>query len=117
MEEEQAVFKLSKPAYITIETEAGQSVKIDVYKARRVLEQSDKQPSEEAKWEYVGNWLKEQLNIPKEVTLAWNQVIEFNDLVVQLVIKLNQERMGKLNGMLSSQQSIQASPTTTESGI
>lgn len=115
-EQEQTTLKFSKPAYIKLETETGQSVSIDVYKARKILELSDKQPSEEAKWEYINKWLKEQLTIPEGVDLAWNQLLEFNDLVVKLVIKLNEERLGKTEGILSSQQPIQVSPMIIENG-
>lgn len=116
-----AVFKFGKPAYIRIETEDGLTARVDVYAARRMLELADKQPDYDSKWQYIETWLLEQLKASNTKDLsgykiAQNILIEFNDSICALVIHLNKERQSKIDGMLSSQQPIQASPVTTENG-
>lgn len=117
MDEPIAVLKLSKSAYLKVETDQGQEVLIDVYKARKVLELAEKQPDEESKWAYVEKWLKEQLQDASDSSIAQNVLLEFHDTICHLVIKLNEQRQSKISGMLSLQQPIQASPTSTETGL
>lgn len=112
-----ASLKFSKPAYVRLELE-DKTIDVDVYKARRVLELADKQPTYEARWEYLETWLKKQFGIEEEgKRLAENILYEFNDLIASVIVKLNEERLGKLKGIPFLQSSIQVSPTTTENGV
>lgn len=116
MDEPIAVLKLSKSAYLRLETEQGTTVDIDVYKARKVLELAEKQPDDDSKWTYLEKWLKEQLQDSSDKGIAQNVLLEFHDVICSLVIKLNEQRQSKISGMLSSQPPTQVSPISTENG-
>lgn len=111
-----ASLKFGKPAYVELELNEVK-VQIDVYEARRVLELSDKQPTYDAKWNYVSDWLKKQFGIETNEPLANNLLYEFNDFIVNIVIALDKERQSKISGIHFLQQPIQVSPMSTENGV
>jgi len=118
---EPPILQLSQPAFIRLELppshgqDSSHFVDIDLYKARRILATADKEPDENARWNYIAKWLGEQLQVDPN-RLAENILYEFNDLVCLSIIKLNEVRSKKVNGIVSSLISIQESLTTSEVG-
>ncbi len=104
---------LSPPAFLQIAAHSpdGNSleVNIDVYEARRILEQAERNTDSEAKrWAVVLDWLATKTAIARE---KWSesQAIEFNDTVSEIVATLNDERKKKAAQIASSPAVIPAS--------
>lgn len=110
------IFQLSPPAMLTLQTPDGaKQVKIDVYEARRLLEDAGKQPSEGLKQNAILQWLAKKLEVDR-TALAENMALEFNDAIVRLVVRLNEERQKKTEQIASSLTFTPESPATTELG-
>jgi hypothetical protein len=91
--------KLSKPAWLTLEAPDGAAkARIDIYKARRVLDLAAKQPDEDKRWEYILKYLAGELNVDA-TQLAQSTAIEFNEYICKRVVELNQELASKVSGM------------------
>lgn len=104
---------LSPPAFLSITAQSPDGnaleVNIDVYEARRVLEQAERNTDSEAKrWAVVLDWLASKTAVARE---KWSesQAIEFNDTVSEIVSSLNDERKKKAAQIASSPESIPAS--------
>lgn len=108
--------QLNQPAWLTLRSPDGLTeAKIDVYKARRLLEEAEKQPSEELRWKVIIKFLGEQLNVNGD-TLAESSAIEFHECINRAVIALNDERKKRLSNIASLPDSTPASQTTSEPG-
>lgn len=78
------VLRLPEPLFITLQSPDGATkFNIDVFVARRMLNDAEKQPTEEARWGKVLTWLGEKLSIQPEL-LAENMAIVFNNAVMEL---------------------------------
>lgn len=114
-----ATISLSKPALVKlvvpVEGADPKEVLIDVYAARRMLEQAAKQPSEEDRYRTIMQWIAQQCQVPV-LSLAENMALEFNDMVTAVVIQLNSVRSKKSESIASSLTSIPESQTTLPPG-
>lgn len=107
--------QLSKPQYVTLavpEELGNTEVKIDIFEARRMLVDASKQPTEQAKWKHIRDWLATKLGIPSEM-LAESNALEFNNMVLSVADKFVETLSKNIDGMLYSQQPTQASQETT----
>lgn len=107
--------QLSKPQYVTlvVPEELGTTeVKIDIFEARRMLVEANKQPNEQLKWKHIREWLASKLGVPNEM-LAESNALEFNNMVLRVADKFVENLSKNIEGMLYSQQPTQASPETT----
>lgn len=113
---EEYTLKLSKPAFINLETEDGShKARIDVYQARRFLEEAAKQPSEEKRWSVVTNWLATQLGCePKQ--LAENLAWEFHECVAAITKEVREQITGKSSSIVCLRQPTQESQTDSLDG-
>lgn len=108
--------KLSPPAFIVVETSDGsKSARIDVYKARRFLEEASKQANEEQRWVTVTKWLADKLAVQPD-ELAENVAWEFHECVAALVQKIRGVISEQSSSIASSQQPILESPTDSQAG-
>jgi hypothetical protein len=91
----ESTLNLSPPAFLTLTSASGTTpARIDVYEARRALEDANRKPSEAQKWAAVLDYIAGKLSVPRE-SLAESTALEFNDAIVRLVGKLNEERQKK----------------------
>lgn len=112
----ETIFQLSPPALLTLQTPDGaKQVKIDVYEARRALDDAGKQPSEDMRQNAILQWLAKKLGVDR-TTLAENMALEFNDAIVRLVVRLNEDRQKKTEQIASSLTFTPESPATSEHG-
>lgn len=113
---EEYALKLSKPAVIRLETADGSHMaRVDVYQARRFLEEAAKQPSEEKRWQAVTNWLAGKLGCSPE-QLAENLAWEFHECVAAITKEVREQITGKSSSIVSSRQLIQESQTDSLAG-
>lgn len=111
-----ATLQLSPPAYLNVQSPDGEkSAKFDVYEARRMLEDAGRSPTEDARENTILKYLAGKLDVPQE-SMAKSTALEFNDAIVALVKRLNEERQKKTLQMLSSLTFTQESPATIASG-
>jgi hypothetical protein len=111
-----ATLQLSPPAFLTLQSaDGGPTVKVDVYEARRALDDARRQPTEERHHAAILAYLAGKLGVGPE-TLAENMALEFNDCVVTLVETLNEERKKKQESIRCSLQFTPESPATTAIG-
>ncbi len=94
----ETTLKLSQPAWLTLETNEGHSTKIDVYEARRMLEQAQKQPNEELRWKMVLDWLATKLTADRE-SMAENMAIDFHEAICAKVVSLAVDRKKKIESI------------------
>lgn len=108
--------QLSAPAVLTLKSPDGSKVtKIDVYDARRMLEEAEKEPSQEARWLKVARYIADKLNIdPTE--LAESSAVEFHEHINRIVLIKNSERKKKLDEIVAWPDSTLVSPTTSALG-
>jgi hypothetical protein len=111
-----ATLQLNTPAVITVQTADGSATaQIDVYQARRMLEDAGRKPSDEAKWAHVLAYLADKLGVPRE-ELAESNAIELNDAIIALVLRLNGERQKKTEQIACSLTSTPESRPATATG-
>jgi hypothetical protein len=109
-------YTLTAPAYVTIRTHCGsKEARLDVYKARRVLDDAERKPSEELRWAAILSYLSTALNVPQD-ELAESSALEFHEVIVTIVSKLNEERKKKAASIACSLTSTPASPPATATG-
>lgn len=101
--------KMAPPVVIELESVDG-SVKVivDVYEARRMLAEAEKKGNEPDRWQHVRAWLAAKLSITSGM-LAESEAIEFNNTVLAIVEHTNEERKKKVESIVSSPLSTQAS--------
>lgn len=93
---------LSPAAFLHIESSDGQhKARIDVYEARRALEEACRQPNDGLRNDAILNWLSGKLQVARE-QLAENMALEFNDCIAAVVERLNEERKKKAERTASS---------------
>lgn len=111
-----AILQLSPPAFLHLQSSDGsKQAKLDVYAARRMLEEAERQPTPEAHNKAILDWLAGKLQCERD-SLAENMAIELNDCIVKLVEKLNSERQKKTEQTASSLTFIPESPTPSATG-
>lgn len=111
-----ATLQLSPPAFLTLQSADGANVaQIDVYEARRALDDARRQPSEDKHHAAILKYLAAKLDVTADA-LAENMALEFNDTIVLLVEKLNEERKKKALQTVSSLTCTPESPMATEPG-
>lgn len=102
--------KLHEPAILKLETANGQgSAEVDVFKAHRMLIESEKQPNEEARWAMVINYLSSHLGIAVS-DLHENQARLFHECIVALAAEHVTRIAETQKKTVSSQLPIQVSP-------
>lgn len=107
---------LSPPAYIALRSpDAEAPVRIDVYEARRALDDACRKPTDALRWAAVLDYLAEKLSVPRE-SLAENMALEFNDCIVAVIERLNEERKKKQQSIASSLTCTPESPPTSAPG-
>jgi hypothetical protein len=112
----ESTLNLSPPAFLTLTSASGTTpARIDVYEARRALEDANRKPSEAQKWAAVLDYIAGKLSVPRE-SLAESTALEFNDAIVRLVGRLNEERQKKTEQIAASLSCTPESPATTEPG-
>lgn len=103
---------LSPPAVLNVKAVkdgVAVEVDIDVYEARRVIEQAERNTDSEAKrWAMVLDWLAAKTGIERN-KFSESQAIEFNDTVAEIVFTLTDERKKKVAQIASSPESTPAS--------
>lgn len=101
--------KMAPPVVIELESVDGLTkLIIDAYEARRMLAEAEKKGNEPDRWLHVRLWLAGKLGTTYQ-TLAESMAIEFNNTVLAIVEHTNEERKKKVESIVSSPQSIQAS--------
>lgn len=112
----EATLTLSAPAWLNLATADGQhKARVDVYEARRVLDDAEKQPNETLRQNAILNWLAKKLEVARD-DIAENMAMEVNDAIVRIVIRLNEQRQKKTEQIASSLTFTPESPATTEPG-
>lgn len=108
--------KLNEPCFLKLTSPDGTtSVSVDVYVARRVLEEAEKEPTEEMRWKRVISFIAEQLKI-EPALLAESTALEFHECINRIVIRNNADRKKKLQSIVALPDSTPASPTTSDPG-
>lgn len=112
----EATLQLSPPAFLTLQSPGGsKSARVDVYEARRALDDARRQPTEATHHGAILKYLAGKMEVAVD-TLAENQALLFNDTIVLLVEKLNEERKKKAASTVASLTSTPESPATTGPG-
>lgn len=106
--------KLSEPAYIVLATADGDECRVDAYEARRMLAAAQQKPEAE-QLATILDWLAERLGCDR-AAMGENQALDFNDLIVEVVNRLNVERKKKRESIASWQFFTQESPEATATG-
>lgn len=100
---------MAPPVVLDVESADGKTkARIDVYEARRMLEEAAKEVTETARWFRVRLWLANRLETMPEL-LAESTAIEFNNTVMAIVDRVNEERKKKVESIVSSPQPIPVS--------
>ena len=108
-------FTLPEPAYLLLQSADGSAkARVDVYEARRMLIDAEKHTDAD-RWATILEWLEQQLGVPAS-SLPENIALDFNNLVVQVVNQLDEERKKKLASIAFLRPSTPASPATSGSG-
>lgn len=98
--------KLRDPLLIKVETPDGQhSCTLDVFESWRFLEDSQKQPDEQHRWNTIRKWLAAKLGVAPD-DLGENMLRLVHEAVVALGTKEQQAIVGELSSIASSQQPI-----------
>lgn len=88
-------FTLPEPAFLLLQSADGRATaRVDVYEARRVLLEAEKLPDAD-RWATILEWLEQQLGVSAS-SLPENIALDFNNLVVAVVNRLDEERKKKL---------------------
>ena len=108
-------FSLPEPAYLLLQSADGSAkARVDVYEARRMLLEAQNL-GEADRWATVQEWIEQQLSVdPGSITE--NIAIDFNNLVVDVANKLDDDRKKKLASIAFLRPSTPASPATSEAG-
>lgn len=109
---------LSPPAVMHLKFRHGETdhtARIDVYEARRVLEEADRKPNEALRIDHILSWLAVELQIGREA-LAENMALEFNDCIAGIVARLNEDRKKKAASTACWPDSTPASQPASETG-
>jgi head-tail adaptor len=111
-----AEIELGPPAFVTVKWQ-GKQADIDVYAARRMLEQAEKESAgDEGRCnKAVLQWLAEQTDCNQE-EMAESTAIDFRNHICAIVARLNEERKKKVTSIVASLGSTPESPATTEAG-
>lgn len=110
---ESTPFRLSPPAFVYLESPDGtKRERIDLYKARRMLEEAGKQPTEQARCDLILKWIADKLQLEFN-DLAESMAVEFNNFVCKEVERVKEQLSKKLGETAYSQQSIPESRPTT----
>lgn len=116
VDSEEFTLKLIKPAYIKVETDDGQySVKLDVYEAWMFVDKANKEPTQEARWLKIRNWLAEKLGCEVDL-IPIGTAVMFNDGIQAAGLKVQGEMGKRVKEIASLPQSILESPEGSLSG-
>lgn len=97
-----ATLQLSPPAFLHLQSSDGsKQAKLDVYAVRRMLQDAERQPTQELHHDAILKFIADALDCDR-YTLAENMALEVNDSVVLLITKLNSERQKKTEQTASS---------------
>jgi hypothetical protein len=108
--------KLCEPAFLNLQSPDGtKTAQIDIYVARKFLVDAERQPTEEAHWGKVLNYLADQLQVDVN-QLARNQAIRFHNAIMVMCEEKNKELSDKSFLTASSDVSTQVSQEAIENG-
>lgn len=92
--------KLSQPEFLVLQSPDGSTkVNVDIFEARRKLEEAQQQPTQELRWKMVLEYLAERLHM-KPDSLAENMALEFYECIQRCVIKSLDDRKKKLDSIV-----------------
>lgn len=95
------VLELQPPAVIAVTTpDKTRTVLFDIFEAWRALGQNAKQPTEDKRWETNRRYLAEKFEISID-DISESMAREFNEVIVTLGTKLQDQCAKKVEGMLS----------------
>ena len=111
----ETTLQLSQPAFLKLQSAEGKECRIDVYEARRLLDDAGRQPTEAMRQAHVLKYVADKLQVDRE-SLAENMALEFNDTIVRIIERLNSERQKKTASIAGWPPLIQASQATSALG-
>ena len=105
--------KLEKPAFLDLVShDEKYNVTIDLFEANQLLENSDKQPDKEAKWNAVIGYMATKLGCDRKF-ISRSNAYDFWEHVAAAAKHTVEVTKKKCEAMLSSPTSTLESPTTT----
>lgn len=110
------VLKIVEPVFVTLESPDGNhSKRYDVYAIRRILQEAEKKPNDEQRWNHVLEWLAKEWEVERS-SLAENMAIHLNNAVMELVQSVNKELAKNVFTSASSPASTPDSPPEPKNG-
>lgn len=109
--------QFEKPAVLEVLTHDNRYTKVfDVLKSYRMLQQAEKEPTPDAMWGMIENYLKTSLGLQSNEDLAEGMAYEFREAIIGIYVNLSETVKKKLQKIVSSPLSFPESQATIPNG-